>query len=126
MLERNANDGQSVAGILSRAPVTRTLRSGGRCVTATLKAKDGDHTQFWYVVAFSETAQTELLHLSDGDAIAVQGSLKAELFGTGEQKKLSLGVIAEDVLPLRQPGKTRNECQAFRSPASSSGKPAIH
>jgi hypothetical protein len=38
-------------------------------VTATLKAKVGDHTQFWHVVALSETVQAELMHLSDGDAV---------------------------------------------------------
>jgi hypothetical protein len=76
-----------VAGILSHAPISRALKAGGHCVTATLKAKDGDHTQFWYVIAFSETVQAELMHLSDGDTIALQGSLKADLFDTGGDKR---------------------------------------
>jgi single-stranded DNA-binding protein len=59
-----------------------------------------------------------LTRLSDGDAVAVQGSLKADFYdNTGGQTKLSVGVIAEDVLPLRQPGKNRKkEGQAYRSP----------
>jgi single-stranded DNA-binding protein len=98
-----------VRGTLSRAPESGVLKNGALFVTATLKAKDGDHRQFWHVVAFSETVQAELMHLSDGDAVAVQGSLKAELYDKDGETELFFGIIAEHALGLRQPGKKRRE-----------------
>jgi single-stranded DNA-binding protein len=99
-----------VSGILVRAPESRALKAGrsiATATTATLKAKDGDYARFWRIAAFNEAAQAELLRLSDGDAVAVGGSLKAELYDRNGETELSFGVIAEHVLPLRQPGKKR-------------------
>jgi len=101
-----------VSGTLVRAPESRAMKVGrsiATASTATLKAKDGDYTQFWRIAAFDETAQAELLRLLDGDAVAVAGSLKAELYRSNGETKLSFGVIAEHVLPLRQPGKKRKK-----------------
>jgi single-stranded DNA-binding protein len=75
-------------------------------VTA-LKAKNGDESQWWKVLAFSESVQAELLRLQDGDAISVQGTLKAELYDKDGEKRLSLSIIADNVLALRQPSKAR-------------------
>jgi single-stranded DNA-binding protein len=97
-----------VRGTLSRAPESGALKNGAPFVTANLKAKDGERTQFWHVVAFCETVQAELMHLSDGDAVAVQGSLKAELFDKDGETEL-FGIIAEHALGLRQPGKKRRK-----------------
>lgn len=96
-----------VSGTLVHAPESRTLKDGGLFVTATVKAKDGAHTQFWHIVSFTETAQAELMRLSDGDAVAVQGSLKAELYDKNGETELFFGIIAEDAHGLRQPGKRR-------------------
>jgi hypothetical protein len=43
-------------------------------VTATLKAKDSETSQWWKVLAFSETTQAELMRLGDGDALSAQGA----------------------------------------------------
>jgi single-stranded DNA-binding protein len=94
-----------VAGILSDAPASRDLKGGRQCVTATLRAKDGKNTRFWHIVAFNETVQADLNRLTDGDAVAVRGALKAELYDRNGETDLSFRVIADDVLPLRQPGK---------------------
>jgi single-stranded DNA-binding protein len=72
---------------------------------ATLEAKDGNYTQFWRIAAFSEPVQVELMRLTDGDAVAVEGALKAELYDRNGETDLAFGVIAEHVLPLRRPGK---------------------
>jgi single-stranded DNA-binding protein len=74
-----------------------------------LKARDGNHTQFWRIAAFSEPVQAELMRLTAGDAVAVEGALKAELYDRGGEIELSFGVIAEHVLPLRQPGQKQKE-----------------
>jgi hypothetical protein len=65
---------------LFRVPESRTSKSGKQFVTATLKVSDGDETQWWGVLAFSESVQAELMRLTDGDAISVQGAFKAELY----------------------------------------------
>jgi single-stranded DNA-binding protein len=69
-------------------------------VTAMLKAKDGDDAQWWKLVAFSESVQAELMRLADGDPISVQGAFKAELYDKDGEKRLSLSVVASNVLAL--------------------------
>jgi single-stranded DNA-binding protein len=95
-----------ITGALFRPPESRASKSGKQFVTA-LKAKNGDESQWWKVLAFSESVQAELLRLQDGDAISVQGTLKAELYDKDGEKRLSLSIIADNVLALRQPSKAR-------------------
>jgi single-stranded DNA-binding protein len=112
-----------VTGSLFRAPEQRTSKANKPYVTATIKAKDGDAFQFWRVTAFADTVQAELLRLTDGDAVSVQGSLKAELYAKdGGEQKLSLSLIAEHVLVLRQPRKPRepDSDRATQRPAGDS------
>jgi single-stranded DNA-binding protein len=97
-----------ISGVLYRAPEQRTSKAGRAFVTATIKARDGDAAQFWRVTAFSETAQTELLRLGDGDSVSVQGAMRAEIFRPdGGEPRISLSLVADSVLALRQPAKTR-------------------
>jgi len=105
-----------VTGTLFRAPEQRTSKAGKLYVAATIKAKDGDTFQFWRVTAFSDSVQAKLMRLGDGDAASVQGALKAELYAKdGGEHKLSLSIIAEHVLALRQPWKPR-EPDSDRTP----------
>jgi hypothetical protein len=90
----------------TRARATH-LEGGQAFVTATLKAKDGEESQWWKVLAFSESVQAELMRLADGDPISVQGAFKAELYDKDGERRLSLSIIADNVLALRQPSKTR-------------------
>jgi single-stranded DNA-binding protein len=104
-----------VSGTLFHPPESRPLKAGrasATATTATLKTRDGNHTQFWRIAAFSEPVQAELMRLTAGDAVAVEGALKAELYERNGQTDLSFGVIADDVLPLRQPGKKRRKGRA--------------
>jgi single-stranded DNA-binding protein len=105
-----------VTGTLFRSPEQRTSKAGKPYVTATIKAKDGDAFQFWRMTAFSDSAQAELMRLTDGDAVSVQGALKAEIYEkAGGETRLSLSVIAEHVLALHQPWKPR-EPDSDRTP----------
>jgi single-stranded DNA-binding protein len=102
-----------VSGTLFRAPEQRTSKAGNPFVTATIRAKDGDSSQWWRVTAFSETAQAELMCLGDGDACSVQGAFKADLYSKdGGEAKVSLSIIADRVLALRQPPKERKAAEA--------------
>ena len=96
-----------VTGTLFRAPEQRTSKNGRAFVVATIRAKDGETSQWWKAIAFSESAGAELLRLSDGDALSVQGALKAETYTKDGETKLSLTCIADAVLALRQPAKPR-------------------
>jgi single-stranded DNA-binding protein len=69
-----------LSGTLFREPEQRTSKAGKPFVMVTIRAKDGDASQWWKVLAFSETAQAELMRLTDGDALSVQGALKAETY----------------------------------------------
>jgi single-stranded DNA-binding protein len=96
-----------ITGVLFRSPEQRTSKAGKSYVSATIRAKDGDASQFWRVTAFSETTQAELMRLGDGDAVSVQGPLKVETYEIDGATKLSLSIIADRVLALRQPPKER-------------------
>jgi single-stranded DNA-binding protein len=63
-----------VAGTLIRPPEQRTAKNGKPFVSATIRVKDADESQWWKVLAFSENAQAELMRLTSGDAISVQGA----------------------------------------------------
>jgi single-stranded DNA-binding protein len=97
-----------VSGTLFHAPQSRT-KAGGRLVTAALKAKVGNDTQFWQLVAFGETAQAELMRLAEGDALSVQGAFHTKPYKQDAETEFLFGVVAERILPLRQPGKKRRK-----------------
>jgi single-stranded DNA-binding protein len=97
-----------ISGTLFRPPEQRTSKSGKQFVTATIRVKDGEAAQWWRVTAFSETAQAELMRLGDGDALSVQGSFKAELYDKDGDKRLSLSLVADCVLALRQQRRTKS------------------
>jgi single-stranded DNA-binding protein len=112
-----------ISGTLFRAPEQKTSKSGKPYVTATIRAKDGDGSQFWRVVSFSDSAGAELLRLSDGDGVSVQGSLKIEPYEREGVTKIGLTIIPDHVLALRQPPKERKPRAAAPEPARSE-KPA--
>jgi single-stranded DNA-binding protein len=101
-----------IIGTLFRAPEQRTAKSGKPFVAATSKVKDGEATQWWKVLAFSETAQAELMRLAADNTISVQGPLRVETYQSeGGEMKLSLSVIANSILALRQPAKKEKQPQ---------------
>jgi single-stranded DNA-binding protein len=101
-----------VTGTLFKAPEQRTSKAGKPFVAATIRAKDGEVSQWWRIVAFSDTAQAELMRLGDGDGVAVQGALKAELYQPdGGEPKISLSLVADRVLALRPKKRTASAPQ---------------
>jgi single-stranded DNA-binding protein len=97
-----------ITGILYRAPELRTAKTGRQFVTATLRGKEGESSQFLRITAFSESVQAELLRLQDGDALSVQGALKIETYiAVTGATKVSLSIVGEQILPLKQEPKKR-------------------
>lgn len=97
-----------INGVLFGAPEQRTAKSGKPLVTATIKSQAGESLQWIRVSAFSESARAELMRLSDGDALAAQGPLKVELYQPeAREARVSLSIVADLVLALRQPPRPR-------------------
>jgi single-stranded DNA-binding protein len=93
-----------VTGSLFRAPEQRTSSSGRKYVKATLRASAADNTtsEFWDLLVFSETAGVELLRLGENERLAVQGSLKTELYQPeGKPAKIQRTIFVDHVLALR-------------------------
>jgi single-stranded DNA-binding protein len=99
-----------ISGTLFHSPEERTGRTSGKnFVVATVKVRDGDAAQFWRVLAFSSAAQGELMRLEDGDAVSVQGGLRAEAYEKDGEARVGLTVLVDAVLPLRRPKKQREQ-----------------
>jgi single-stranded DNA-binding protein len=97
-----------IAGALFRSAEKKTSKAGNPFVVATMKIKSGETLQWCRITAFSESAQTELMRLTDGDSLSAQGQLKAEIYTKeGCEPRVSLSIIADQVLALRQPSKDR-------------------
>jgi single-stranded DNA-binding protein len=91
-----------VTGMLFSRPEKRTLSNGSQCVTAIVKSREGNHTRLWHIAAFHKAVQVTLLQLTGGDAVAVQGVLRAELYDSSGETRLYCGVIAERALGVHQ------------------------
>jgi single-stranded DNA-binding protein len=102
-----------ITGALSRAPELRTAKSGKAYCTATIKVAADNAVDFWSVLAFSETVQTELMRLNEGDKISAQGTFKVEPYtGRDGQTRISRTLFADHVLALRQPPRERKPSNA--------------
>jgi single-stranded DNA-binding protein len=111
-----------LTGSLYRPPEQRTSKAGKPFVTATLKAKDDDG-QFWNVIAFADTPVAELMRLREGESLSVQGKLQSGEYEKDGQKRISLGVVADHVLALRQTAKRKDDTPAHREPAFDDAMP---
>jgi single-stranded DNA-binding protein len=95
-----------ISGSLFRNPERRTSKSGKQFAAATVRVKTGEAMLFIRVMVFSERPMAELMRLSDGDTMSAQGSFKAEIYAkNGGAPKLSLSIIADQILALRRPPK---------------------
>jgi single-stranded DNA-binding protein len=102
-----------ITGTLWKSPEAKASRAGKNFVSGTLRIKDGESVQFIRFVAFSETAQAELMRLGEGDAVSIQGAFKAELYTPeGGEPRVSLSIVADKILALCQPPKERTKFRA--------------
>lgn len=90
-----------ITGTLFRPPEQRIAKSGKPFWSATLRVKDGDASQWWKLLAFSESAGAELMRLGDGDALSSQGSFKCEPYEKNGETRISMTCFADRILPLK-------------------------
>jgi single-stranded DNA-binding protein len=102
-----------VTGTLFRTAESRVSKNGKPSVASTIRVRDGEGSQFVRIAAFSESAQAELLRLADGDCLSVQGPLTVGTYTAADgSTKVSFSLVANCVLPLRQPPKERKPAAA--------------
>jgi hypothetical protein len=110
-----------ITGKLHGAPVSSTSRNGNAYTRATLAVVEGNERRLVALFVFSESAQAELARLGEGDALSVQGQLKAEIYAPeGKEASVSLSLTADVVLPLRAAPKPRTK----KEPAPADPPPA--
>jgi hypothetical protein len=100
------------SGTLFRHPESKISKAGKPFAVATLKVRDGDSFSFVKLLVFSESAQAELMRLTDGDALSAQGSLKAETYDKNGETRISLTIIADQVLAVRAERKKKEKLAA--------------
>jgi hypothetical protein len=99
-----------ITGTLFRPAEQKTSQAGKRYVTATMKAAsvDASNSEFWSVLAFSDTAQAELLRLGVNEKLSVQGGLKLETYTPANgETRISRTVFADCVVALRAAPKEK-------------------
>jgi single-stranded DNA-binding protein len=105
-----------ISGSLFRAPEQRMSKTGRQFVTTTIRINDVSESRFVNVVAFSESVQSELMRLADGDAVSVQGPLTTSIYtGADCNARIGLSIVANHVLPLRAAPKERKAKAAVRT-----------
>ena len=96
-----------VSGKLFRDPERKMSKSLRPFVSATVKDGDGDGVIFWKLLVFSEIISETLMALHAGDAVAVAGSFKVELYEKGGVQRLGYTLFVDGVLAARQPRRER-------------------
>ncbi len=104
-----------VSGSLFKNPELRPSSKGKAYATASIRAASADNSaaDFWNLLIFSETVQAQLMQLTEGDKLAVQGSLKLEIYNG----KISRSVFVDHILPLPAPPRERKP-KAASAPTS--------
>jgi single-strand DNA-binding protein len=118
-----------LTGSLFRGPEQRVSKASKPFVTATLLVKDGEESQFWNLIAFAEAPVAWLMNLHEGEEVAVQGRLQIGEYERDGEKRVSLGVIADNILALRQPKRENPKidaaCQSQSSGKAPSGRAGV-
>jgi hypothetical protein len=119
----------SVSGLLQGRVIgeiqTRPTKTGGHVTFFKMKVTSGNATEFWSISTFSDTAREELSGLSDGDAISVVGALSAELFEWKGEKRISLKIMADRVLPLKPKPPKPRATPGRQAEASNTGRALV-
>jgi single-stranded DNA-binding protein len=91
-----------ITGTIFRPAQSKMSKAGRPYASCTIKAAtDGNESDFWNAICFSETATAELLRLEAGDACAVRGKMRLEIFEKNGQARISRTIFADAAIGLR-------------------------
>lgn len=97
-------------GVLHKAPVRKTAKTGRPYVLATLREVNGDAMRWWKLFVFHESAIEEIERLGEGDVIAASGIFEATIWTPeGKQPRVSLSLTADAILSAKAKPKPKNE-----------------
>lgn len=107
-----------IAGKLFGKPERRTSRSGKSFVSTKVRVPSGEDAVFVGVVVFSDSVQTALLALDDGEAVALAGTLSAKARTDREgNARPNLDLIANQLLTVHHAKRKREATQQHRGDA---------
>ncbi|HDR9064382.1 TPA: single-stranded DNA-binding protein [Burkholderia vietnamiensis] len=112
-----------IAGKLYDTPSSKTGASGKSFVTAKVRAASGDgEALFVNVIAFSDDAKAALLALSDGDSVALSGSLTPKVWtDKNGDARPALDMVVHAVLTAYHVRRKREAVQGTRRPSEPMG-----
>jgi len=111
-----------VTGILHKDAVSRVSQNGSHYATCSVRVEQDGQTVWANVICFDEAAQAELLRLSGGDALSIQGKASPKVYMKDDEARPSLQVTASSVLPLKP--KYEPKSRPAAQPAQTRPKPA--
>ena len=77
---------------------------------------------FWRLTAFSETVQSELMRLRDGDHLSVTGYLTPGIYQPeGSDPRLSLSIVVDQCVALKPKPKQKPERDRPKTPYRGGG-----
>jgi hypothetical protein len=112
-----------ISGSLFKNPELKTAKSGKTYATASIRTASADNittADFWNLLIFSTSVQDELMRLTEGDKLAVQGSPRFEIYNG----KISRSVFVDAILPLRAPPKERKPKARAAKEATTAQEPS--
>jgi hypothetical protein len=103
-----------LSGTLFRRPEVKTSAGGRRYLRCTVRVGAGDETAWWTVSAFDDAVIASIAALDRGSPIAVAGPMSAAIYAGERGARVSLSLIAHQVISLRN----RRRHQAAAVPAA--------
>jgi single-stranded DNA-binding protein len=110
-----------ITGVIFRAPLQKTAKSGRPFTNCTVRAGSDDSAggDFWSIVCFSESAQLELRRLEIGDAVAVRGKMEIKIYTANDgTAKISRSIFADAAIGLRPVPRATKPKAAKPAPTS--------
>jgi hypothetical protein len=90
-----------IAGTLFRRPEVKISANGRRYVRATIRVGTGDEVLWWSISAFDDAVIASIAALDRGSPIAVAGPMSAGIYAGERGARVSLSLIALQVISLR-------------------------
>lgn len=101
-----------ISGKIYGQPKDGLSKNGHPYTTAKVRASEGGETLFVNVIAFADEARRELLALTDGDSVALTGSLTPKVWTDRDgQSRPALDMVAAHVMSLYRLKKKRQMVQ---------------
>jgi hypothetical protein len=91
-----------LSGTLFRRPELKTSAGGRQYLRCTVRDGAGDETSWWSITAFDDAVIASIAALDRGSPIAIAGPMSAEIYAGERGARVSLSLIALQVISLRK------------------------